>query len=163
MKNGKKLREWATPITIGAFALSAVTGIMLFFKVELGLIKHVHEWLSWLLVFGAIFHIIANWRSTVGYISKPVGKGILAFFLLLICLSFIPAGGKHKGPHFNIISNRLIQAPLSEVAQIANHRPDEAMNILKSRGIYTENEAQTVREIAVRNNKSPMDVLDIIF
>lgn len=163
MKNGKELREWVTPFTIGAFALSAVTGIMLFFKIESGLIKPVHEWLSWLLVFGAIFHVIANWRPTVKCVSKPAGKAILIFFLLLICISFLPLSGNHERRHLKKISYVLTQSSLSEVAQAANHKPDEAMNILKSKGIYIENETQTVREIAERNNKASMDILDIIF
>ncbi len=163
MKNERKLREWATPITIGAFALSAITGIMLFFKAELSLVKPLHEWLSWLLVAGATLHLITNWRSTVQYASKPIGKGVLIFFLLLICVSFIPLGGKQGGNPVKRIADTMIQNPLHEVAQVANHEPGEAMNILQSRGIYTESKEQTIQEIAAKNHKSPMVVLDAIF
>ena len=76
----RHMHEWATPLTIGAFALSAFTGILLFFKIHLGLIKQAHEWLSWLLVFGTLCHLMVNWRSTVRYFSKPVGRGILFVF-----------------------------------------------------------------------------------
>ena len=163
MKSEFKLREWATPITIGAFALSAVTGIMLFFRIELGLIKPVHEWLSWLLVIGTIFHLIANWKASIKYISKPIGKGILIFFLVLICVAFIPLGGKSKGSPEKRMVRNLIQNPLSEVALIAEHNPDEAINILKSKGINIDNKEQTIQDIAAKNKKSPMDVLGIIF
>ena len=44
------LRRWATPLTIGAFVFMAVTGILMFFEVRLGIIKVAHEWLSWLMV-----------------------------------------------------------------------------------------------------------------
>ena len=163
MKSERKLREWATPITIGAFALSAITGIMLFFKAELGLAKPLHEWLSWLLVAGATLHLITNWRSTVQYVSKPIGKGVLTFFLLLICVSFIPLGGKQGGNPVKRIADTLIQNPLYEVAQVANHKPDEAMSILQSRGIYVESKEQNIQEIAAKNNKSPLEVLSMIF
>lgn len=163
MKSESKMREWATPITIGAFALSAVTGIMLFFKVELGLIKPIHEWLSWLLVVGTIFHLITNWKASVQYISKPIGKGILIFFIVLICLSFIPLGRESKRNPVKRMHDTLIQNPLSAVAQIAEHNPDEVINILKSKGISIEGKEQTIREIASKNNKPPMDVLDVIF
>lgn len=158
------MRQWATPITIGAFALSAITGIMLFFKVQLGLIKPVHEWLSWLLVLGTVFHIIANWQATVKYVSKPIGKGILIFFLILICVSFIPNNGQGQSNHRSgMLSNTLTQAPLQDVAQIAKHKPDEALDILKSQGIYAENKEQSIRDIAVNNQITPIEVLDIIF
>jgi len=163
MKNRSNLREWATPITIGAFALSAITGIMLFFKIQLGLVKPAHEWLSWLLVVGTILHLIANWQAFVLYISKPVGKGILIFFTLLICVSFLPLGGEHGGNPVKRIADTLIQNPLWEVAQAANHSPDEAMNILQSKGLHIESNKQTIREIAMKNNISPMDVLNVIF
>jgi len=55
MNDQNKMREWATPVTIGAFGLIALTGVMLFFKVQYGMVKPVHEWLSWLLVIGAVF------------------------------------------------------------------------------------------------------------
>jgi hypothetical protein len=163
MISENKLREWATPITIGAFALSAVTGIMLFFKVEIGLIKPVHEWLSWLLVIGTILHLITHWKASIRYISKPVGKGILIIFLVLICAAFIPQGGERKGNPIKRVVGSLIQSPLSEVAQIADHNPDEAINILKSKGINIDNREQTIGDIAVKNHKSAMDVLNVIF
>jgi len=144
--------------------LSAVTGIMLFFKVELGLVKPVHEWLSWLLVVGTALHLAVNWRPTVRYISKPVGAGILLVFLLLICVSFAPLGGeKHGGNPFIRITDNLAQAPLSAVAQIANHGDEEVVEILKSKGVRTDGKDQTIREIATQNNKSPVEVLFIIF
>lgn len=163
MKNGKKLREWVTPITIGAFALSAVTGILLFFKVDLGLVKPIHEWLSWLLVFGAILHMIVNWRATVQSVSRPVGRGILVFFLFLLCLSFLPGGGRQERHKFERLSDILAQASLSEIAQIADHSSDDAVNILNAKGIYADNKMQTVQEIAAKNNKSPAEILDVIF
>lgn len=164
MKNESKLREWVTPLTIGAFSLSAATGIMLFFKVELSLVKPVHEWLSWLLVIGTALHLAVNWHPTVRYISKPIGAGILLIFLLLICVSFVPlGGGKRGGNPFIRITDNLAQAPLSTVAQVAKHGDQEVMDILKSQGIRAEGKDQTIREIATQNNKSPVEVLFVIF
>ncbi|OPX94757.1 MAG: hypothetical protein A4E58_02411 [Syntrophorhabdus sp. PtaB.Bin006] len=163
MKNENRMREWATPVTIGAFALSAVTGIMLFFKVNLGLVKHVHEWLSWLLVVGTVFHLTVNWRSCVRYASKPLGRLILIAFFLLICASLLPMGKRHDGRQFGRISDVLMQNPLWAVAQAADHSPDEAMNILKSKGIHVEGKDQTIRDIATKNDKSTVGILEIIF
>jgi len=163
IKDNNKLREWATPLTGGAFVLSAVTGIMLFFKINLGLVKVAHEWLSWLLVIGAIVHVMANWRSLALYVSKPAGRIILALFFLLLCASMIPFGESRKDHPFSRISNAMIQAPLSAVAQIANHTPEEAIVILKSKGIQVEGKEQTVQDIASKNNQNPVKVLDIIY
>ena len=53
-------RSWATPIAAGAFLLSAVTGVLIFFHVDSGLNKAAHEWLSWLLLGGVVLHVLAN-------------------------------------------------------------------------------------------------------
>ncbi|MEN6422183.1 MAG: DUF4405 domain-containing protein [Smithella sp.] len=161
----ENLREWATPMTIGAFVLTAATGIMLFFKIELGSVKLVHEWLSWLLVIGTITHLIANWRASVRYLSKPLGKVILISFLLLTCVSFLPLNveGHNSGHPLKRISDTLIQTSLQEVAQVANHTPEEATDILQSKGIAIDGQDQTISEIATRNRTSPLLVLDAIF
>jgi hypothetical protein len=36
-------REWVTPIAAGAFLISAVTGVLIFFHVDSGLNKVAHE------------------------------------------------------------------------------------------------------------------------
>jgi len=165
MKFENKLREWATPVTIGSFFLTAVTGILLFFKQEVGLVKHVHEWFSWLLVIGTILHVMVNWRASVRYFSKPSGRGILIFFLLLTCASFIPINIEehHGGNPLQKISDTLIQTSLQDVAPVASHSLQEATDILNAQGISVGNQKQTIREIAEKNKTSPMRVLDVIF
>jgi hypothetical protein len=164
IKENNKIREWATPLTAGAFILSAVTGIMLFFKINPGLVKPAHEWLSWLLVIGALTHVAVNWRTVAHYVSKPVGKVILTLFILLLGVSMLPvAGGKSKGHPVARITDSMVRAPLSVVARTANHTPDEAIAILKSKGIQVEGKDQTVQDIASRNNQNPIRVLDVIF
>ena len=159
----KKLRDWATPITIGAFALSALTGIMLFFHIQPGLVKPAHEWLSWLLVLGTIFHVLGNRSPFMEYFSKPIGRGIMIVFLLLICASMLPLGPERGKHPLAKVADALNQSSLTTVAQIANHEPDEAMNILKNKGIYAESEDQTIQEIARNNKMNPLRILDAIF
>ncbi|WP_319585893.1 DUF4405 domain-containing protein [uncultured Desulfobulbus sp.] len=158
------LREWATPFTMGAFALSALTGVLLFFKINLGLVKPVHEWLSWFLVIGTVFHLLANWRPTVLYFSRPVGKTIFVVFLLLICGSLLPfgAGGKRQHPASSI-AEALTHAPLSAVAQVANHSPDETLALLKTQGINLFSGDPTIQEIADNNHRRALDLLAVIF
>lgn len=163
MINENRLREWMTPATVGAFALSAVTGVMLFFKVKLGLIKPLHEWLSWLLVISAMVHLIINRHMFMKYISKPIGKGILFFFSVLICLSFLPLDNKKDNHPFVRISNTLAQASLSEVAKIAKHEPEEVIYLLESKGIHAESWQQTIQDIAMKNKKPPLSILNLIF
>ncbi len=165
LKNSNTIRRWATPFTLGAFALTALTGILLFFKINLGLIKPAHEWLSWLLVIGTVFHLLVNWRPTVRHFTQPLGRGILFVFFLLICASLLPldGGGKHHQHSSNLIVEALLQAPLATVAQVAKLNPDETVEILRAQGIYLARSEQTLQEIAEDNNRRAVDILAMIF
>ena len=163
LHNNNRIRTWATPFTIGAFALSATTGILLFFKINLGLVKPVHEWLSWLLVIGTALHLFVNWRPSVQYLSRPVGKGILAVFFLLICASMLPLGEEHKKPPFQSITDAMVHSPLTTVAQVSSHTPTETLELLKSNGVSVDSKEQTIQQIAEANNKQAMEVLAVIF
>ena len=91
-------RKWVTPFTLGAFALSALTGILLFFKVHIGLIKPTHEWLSWLLIIAGVLHISLNYRPLLRTLTQPLGKAVMVIFILLLGVSFLPFGdpGHHE-------------------------------------------------------------------
>ncbi|EWS63204.1 hypothetical protein Y695_03563 [Hydrogenophaga sp. T4] len=41
--NLAKQRPWITPLVMGSFALSAVTGVLMFFHLDTGLNKAAHE------------------------------------------------------------------------------------------------------------------------
>ena len=61
--NLQTLRPWATPLTIGSFALMATTGILMFFHLDSGLNKVAHEWLGWAMVAGVALHATVNWAA----------------------------------------------------------------------------------------------------
>lgn len=162
MKISGIMRTWATPITIGAFILTAVTGIMLFFRLDLGLTKVVHEWLSWFLVAGTICHVIANWTCMTGYLGSRLGRGVIAVFITITCACLVPLGDSHgENPHKT--SNILLHSSLSSVALAAGHKPDEALSLLRAKGIQAEGTDQNIADIARSNGKAPLYVLEIIF
>jgi len=161
--NNKKIRVWATPLAIGAFALSATTGVMIFFHLDFGLVKVAHEWFSWFLVLGGLFHVIGSWQSFVRYFSNPTGKVIITIFVLFLIASFLPLGKSDRGEPSARMSKILLHAPFASVANVAEHRPEELMNKLGSSGIHIERKEETIQEIAVRNNKRGVDILNMIF
>ncbi|MCI5121486.1 MAG: DUF4405 domain-containing protein, partial [Candidatus Electrothrix sp. AUS4] len=86
----KMTRDWITPITTGAFLLTAVTGVLLFFHVATGLNKEVHEWLSWVFLIGAVLHLALNFGPFKKYLTQRKGQVLMGSFVLLLALSFIP-------------------------------------------------------------------------
>jgi len=68
-------RPWITPVVIGAFFLSAVTGVLMFFHLDSGLNKTAHEWLSWAMVIGVALHLLLNVAAFKRYFTQTTGRG----------------------------------------------------------------------------------------
>jgi len=157
------LRSWATPTVIAAFIVSAITGILMFFHIEAGLVKPVHEWLSWALVAGGVLHTAANWKAFKAWFSrKPALAIISAGALIAIATVTVPARGGHGNP-FMRISGALAASSIETVAPVAHLTPDQAIDKLEKRGLTVANSGQSLREIAAANGKKETVVLEALF
>jgi hypothetical protein len=167
MFNRTKIRTWDTPLNIGAFALSAISGVMIFFHVNSVFVKVIHEWGSWFLVIGGLLHVACSWQSFVRYFSRPAAKAIMTGFAILIIMFFIPMGestekqGRKLPPTF--LSRALPEASFSAVAGIARHDPDELMKEFESKGVAVKDGEESIRDIATNNNKEYVEILNMIF
>lgn len=162
------MREWATPVTIGAFLISGLTGVLIFFHLNFGLIRGAHEWLSWFLVLGVVFHVWLNWKAFARYFSKRMGVSIIVLFAVLTIISLIPLGGssgpnRRGGPPFAKAANALADVPLTTVALVAKREPVDLLNKLKAQGLSVINEQQSVKTIAEANKKNEMQILGMLF
>ena len=164
-ENNSLLRKWATPITIGSFVIVAVTGVLMFFHLEIGLVKLAHEWLSWLFVVGSVAHIAVNWRAFTKYFSKPVSMAIIAVTLAVGAMAFLPIGGGKGGNKAKMMKavGALEQSSLNLIAQIEKTTPETLIGKLQANGIQVNDAAQSIEEIARSNQKKPMDILGMLF
>jgi len=162
------LRSWATPLTIGSFIISALSGIILFFHWDIGMMKPAHEYLSWFLVLGVIMHIIINWRPMLVYFKKPIPLAIIGIFIILTALSFATLGessGDHGGKNRKVAmqSLKLLQsAPISMIAKLSEVTPESLSKKLKEKGFVVISESQTLASIAKNNDTSAQEVLSIL-
>ena len=116
-------RSWATPVAAGAFLLSAVTGVLIFFHVDSGLNKAAHEWLSWLLLGGVVLHVLANLGGFKRHFASRGGLAVMGAFALALALSFIAPAAKGEPP-FMASVRALSDAPLSTLALVARQTPE---------------------------------------
>lgn len=161
--NKHTLQEWTTPLTIGSFVLSAVTGVLILFHANVGWVKTAHTWFSWLLVAGGIGHVIVNWKLCVGYLTKPLGRVIIAACLLVTLTAFLPLDIGKKGNPFVSMTKALAVMPITDIAPVVKKSPGQLMEELRARNIVVTEEQQTVVEIARSNDKRVLDVLNAIF
>lgn len=151
-------REWVTPLTMGAFGLLAVTGILMFFHADTGLNKVVHEWLSWLLVAGVAGHAIVNFPALKRHLASTTGRVVLGGFALVLALSFAPVGGSDEPPFVAPI-RALAEAPLPVLAQVAKTTPAELRERLARQGYAATDDAATVRALVGPDTKQQVRVL----
>lgn len=140
-------REWATPLTIGAFILMACTGILMFFHLETGLNKEAHEWLGWAMVAGVALHGVANWSALKRHLMRGPALAMIGIFVVILAGSFFVQPEKGEGnPAFRTMG-LVMQAPLSDVAVLAKQTPEELMAKLTAAGFTVQGPSQTLADI----------------
>ncbi len=155
-------REWATPITAGAFLLTAVTGVLMFFHLDSGINKTVHEWLSWILVIGAGLHIASNFTGFKRYFSNRKGQAFMGGFALLLALSFVPVGNIGGEPPFIPPLKALSSTPLSTLALVAEITPEQMIERLSSAGFSAQSNEQSVSDVVGKDFRSQINVLKVL-
>lgn len=140
-------RTWITPLVIGAFLLSAVTGVLMFFHLDSGLNKTAHEWLSWAMVIGVSLHILLNLNAFKRYFTQITGKTVVALFAAVLALSFIPAGGAGEDPPFAPPARLLSKAPLPVLAQVLGSTPEALKIQLTAQGHVVQNDQQSLQDV----------------
>lgn len=150
-------REWATPLTIGAFALMAGTGLLMFFHLDNGLQKSVHEWLGWLLVAAVVVHAAANWLGFKRYFQR-LGRGqviLVACALGLVGSFFIAAPTAGGAPPTVLALRAVAKAPLSTVALLAHKPVEQVRSDLAAMGIEVA-DANASIESAVQGQREQL-------
>ena len=151
-------REWATPLTIGSFAAIAVTGVLMFFHVDSGLNKAVHEWVSWLLVIGVALHVLANVASFKRYFTQARARWLIGGGLLVLALSFAPLGGRSEPPFVGPLKV-LAAAPLPTLAQLAGVSTAQMRDRLRAAGLAPAGDADSVQSLAGPDLRRQVGVL----
>lgn len=152
-------REWATPLTAGAFGLLAVTGVLMFFHLDTGLNKAAHEWLGWVLLAGVGLHLAANVHAFKRYLRMPRAQAVLAGFALLLGLSFIPLGGSGGEPPFVAPLARLAAAPLPVLAAVAGTSTADMAQRLAAASLPGATDGSSVLTLAGPDRKQQIRVL----
>lgn len=141
-------RPWITPVVMGAFLLSAVTGVLMFFHLDSGLNKTAHEWLSWAMVIGVGLHVLLNMPAFKRYFKQTTGRVVMGAFALVLALSFIPAGGgSGSEPGFAPPVRALAQAPISVLAQVAGTSTEDLKAKLQAQGLKVTSDQQSVADL----------------
>lgn len=156
------LRTWSTPLTIGSFILMAVTGVLMFFDVVPGYISFAHEWFSWFFLVGTGGHIAVNFRPLTKHLQSNWGRANVAIFAIVLVVSMF-SFGRITAPQLKWpISNALVQAPLSALADVTRTDSVELVAKLKRHGI-TATPEQNIKKLAEKHDMDEFHILGLVF
>jgi|WetSurMetagenome_2_1015567.scaffolds.fasta_scaffold315095_2 hypothetical protein len=157
------LKSWATPLVISAFTISAVTGVLMFFHKDEGLVKPVHEWLSWALVAGGVFHTAAHWKAFKSWFSRKSSLAIIATgAIVTITAIAVPSKGGHGNP-FMRVNRTLSTASVETLAPVVKLTPEQAVAKLEQKGLKVDDASHSIKEIAVANGSEEQKVILALF
>ena len=152
-------RDWATPITIGAFLLMAVTGVLMFFHLDTGLNKEAHECLVWAMVTGVALHSMANWGALSRHLGRPSAQAIVGLFALVLAGSFFIQPDPNEGSPVKLVMGTMLAAPLSQVAGLSSQSPQALVDKLTQAGFKVASPEQSLSDIAGKARDQQMKAL----
>ncbi|HPZ82783.1 MAG TPA: DUF4405 domain-containing protein, partial [Thermogutta sp.] len=163
MPNVLRMRTYAGAATIGSFFVVSLTGIIMFFHINIGWIKMAHEWMSWVFVAAAVCHAVVHWRSLLGYFRNRAALAVIIPIVIIGLLSLSPVHGPASKHPLAQVMFRLEHASLESVATLTDRDVSEVVRRLKASGITIDTTNQTITEIATRNGRRPTEVLLLLF
>lgn len=152
-------RPWITPLLMGAFALSAVTGVLMFFHLDTGLNKLAHEWLSWAMLVAVALHALLNLPAFKRYFGQKTALAVMGVFALVLALSFLPVPGGKKPPSWAAPVQVLARAPLPVLAQVLGQSPEALKAALEKSGLPVASDQQSLQDLVGPDLKAQVQTL----
>lgn len=157
------LRQWSTPLIIGAYLVTGISGVMLFFHFGESLIKGAHEWIGILFVIGALLHIKNHWTPFKRYFSKPIAQAVIVSALAAGLSFMVVSGDEPGGNPVRAVMHSIEQAPLTQVAQLQNRDLNVLVQRMQRAGFTVTDTSQTLQVIADANGHSPRELIPLLF
>lgn len=159
------LMRYATPLITGLFLVSLISGVALFFHVGSSWFHGMHEWLSTVLIVPFLLHIWKNWRAFICYFRRIPMAVSLAVSVLAAALFVYPAGseqGERRGPPQFAITNSVLAASPSAVADVFGTAPDELVSRLKAAGFKAASVDKSLKDIASSSGKRASELYPVL-
>lgn len=158
-------RNILSALLTALFAVVAISGVLMFFKIRLLAMESLHIWLGLAFVLMAVFHLAKNWTAFNSYFKKQstllsIGAVcvVCAIFVAIPLLDTTPNGVNPKQKIFFTVMN----TPLSNVAQFFKLDADMMVKNLHDQRQIIATPQQSVSEIIKKSGKSSDEILQTI-
>ncbi|MGN6739192.1 DUF4405 domain-containing protein [Dyella sp.] len=153
------MHRYGTPLTAGLFAVSAVSGVALFFHWSSATFHRMHEWLSMLLLAPFALHMVKNWKPLLAYAKRRTLMIPLALSLVVaVPFAFTAGKGRAGNPAFQTLA-LMTRATLEDLAPILKVPPQDLLKQLQTRGYKASSTRDTPSDIATASAVPANEVL----
>ncbi|WP_417271011.1 DUF4405 domain-containing protein [Celeribacter sp.] len=99
MSINSTLRKFATPLTVGTFLVTGVTGTLWYFHIVTDAGRWLHEIIGLVMMGAVALHLILNWRAFLTYFKRPIALVLMIGFLAMTIGGYvIPESETEGGP-----------------------------------------------------------------
>lgn len=145
------IQKHATAATIGLFAITGITGLLLFFHLGASFFKGIHEWLGVLFVIASVFHVVRNGRAFLRLMARPRTLVVCGMALAVSAVMLVGAGSQQQtagGDPVRSIMTTMAKASVSEVAVLLHEPADAVVARLQGAGAAGANATQSLSQIS---------------
>lgn len=158
-------RTWSTPLAAAAFTLMALTGVLMFFHLDAGVVQGLHEWGGWLLIAAIVLHLVGNATMLKAHLARTSPRVMVGAALLVVALGAALGGrGEGRGGGGNpsrVAVDHLTAAPLSALAPIAGRDVDTLVADLRAAGFEDARPESTLDGLAGDEREDRMRALSV--
>lgn len=142
------MHRYGTPLTAGLFAVSAVSGVALFFHWSSATFHRMHEWLSMLLLAPFALHMVKNWKPLLAYAKRrTLMVPLLLSVVVAVPFALTASKGRAGNPAFQTVA-LMTRATLEDLAPIFRVPAQDLLRQLQARGYRATSTRDTPGDIA---------------
>ena len=132
-----------------------VSGVMLFFHFEDGLVKGVHEWLGMAFTVVMLVHLAMNWKAFKQHFRKPaawVGTGVVSAISVMFLVTALTQ--PNESPVSSIIHS-IETTAISDLAPVFKVSESEMIQRFGQVGVEVDNGEMTIEQLANSSGVDP--------
>jgi uncharacterized membrane protein SirB2 len=152
-------RRIVTPVTGALSLVIVISGIMLFFHFEEGVVKGVHEWLGMGFAVVMLIHLALNWKAFKQHFKKPIawaGTGIVTAISMVFLISSLTQ--PNASPVGSIIHS-IETTAVYDLVPVFKLSQSEMVQRFDQAGVVIVTGQETIQEMSGKSGVDPRQLI----
>jgi len=158
------LRKFATPLTVGTFLVTGVTGTLWYFHIVTDIGRWLHEIIGLAMMIAVGLHLVINWWAFLNYFKRPVALVVMIGFLAMTIGGYVmPEGEQSGGGRPGLAAVQLLGTKdLATLAPVFDMTGDDLAAKMVVAGYANAQATSTVIELAGAQPNALLNALEVM-